>query len=68
MCLESKGSLNCGLRVKSLGEKFWVKRPWYLVATLYSAIKCFVGIEVYHKQQISEEGPEMGFTMLRERV
>lgn len=66
--MESKGSLNCGMWVKLLREKLWVKWLWYLAAILCPAMKYFIGIEVYHKQQISKDRPEMGVTILGERA
>lgn len=43
-----------------------MKRPWYLVATLSPGMKNSIEIEVYLEQQISKEGPKMGFATLRE--
>lgn len=59
-CLEIKGSLICGLWVKLLREKLWLKR--YFVAILCPAVKSSVGPEVYHEQQLSKEEPtQTGF-------
>lgn len=69
MCLENRGTLNCGLWVELLVEKFQVKRLWYLVAT---ACRC----EIFHRNKGLPQktdlkaglGSEVGLATLRERT
>ena len=44
------------------------KKAVVFSTTLCPAMKYFIGMEVYHEQQISKKGCEMGFTAPRERA